>query len=125
MHVLAVPASGCIEAVGGPVTLAAALSRLPAPETAWDSRISLGLPDAAMRLSDLGAGGAALVGLVAVKRAQAPGGDDRLGCAYLVGELGHIIGTLLGGLWLAGWHVTGADCAAIALTLPRLMGFVD
>ena len=99
------------------MTLAAALGRLPVPTDEWEGRVTLGLPPGAVTLADLGAGGAPLAQLVAAKRSQVRGGDDKLGCAYLTGELGWQLGHLLGGLWLTGWHVAEINPAAIALTL--------
>jgi hypothetical protein len=99
------------------MTLTEALAGLPPCESEWDGRVSLGLPDAALTLDALAEGGTALDALVAAKRNGVKGGDDKLGCAYLTGELSWTLGKLLGGLWLTGWHVQYANPATIAITL--------
>lgn len=97
--------------------LHAAFDRLPAPGDEWEGRHCLGpCPEGAVTLADLAAEEPALARLVALKQAQAKGGDARLGCAYLVGDLAWEVGNILAALWLAGWRVAGADSAAIAIT---------
>ncbi len=99
------------------MTLRAAFALLPTPEDEWEGRHSLGpCPEGAVTLSDLAAGGAALERLVALKQAQADGGDKMLGCAYLIGDLAWEVGNILSALWLAGWRLAGADPSAIAVT---------
>lgn len=99
------------------MTLAAALARLPAPAHDLEGQVLPALPPGAVTLAHLASCSSALSALVAAKRGQAKGGDDKLGCAYLIGEIGWMLGRLLGGLWLAGWHVQDAAPSAIALTL--------
>lgn len=103
------------------MTPAAALARLPAPADDWEGRHILGLhPEGAVTLADLAQGGAALLRMVALKQAQADGGDAKLGCAYLIGDLGWEVGGLLAALWLAGWQVGRVDPAAVAI-VPRAL----
>jgi len=97
--------------------LAAALARLPPPADDWEGRHTLGpRPRGTPSLSDLAQDDAALARLVGIKQAQAKGGDAKLGCAYLIGDLGWELGSLLSGLWLSGWRVSAADPAAVALS---------
>lgn len=103
------------------MTPAAAFARLPAPADDWEGRHSLGLrPEGAATLADLAGGGSVLERLVALKQAQTLGGDVRMGCAYLIGDLGWEVGGFLGSLWLAGWQVADVDPAAVAITSRAL-----
>lgn len=100
------------------MTLEEAFARRPEPVDDWEGRHRLGpVPTGALTIAELASGGEALAIFVARKRAQAKGGDLRLGCAYLIGDLGWEIGGLLGGLWLSGWRVAAADPAAVAVAL--------
>lgn len=99
------------------MTLVAAFARLPPPADDWEGRHGPGpRPEGALSLADLAQDAAALARLVAVKQAQARGGDAKLGCAYLIGDLGWELGGLLSGLWLSGWRVMAADPAGVALS---------
>lgn len=110
--------------------LDAAIARLPAPDADWDSRVTFGpvsgpvsglvggLGVGAATLSDLAADPAALAVLVAAKQSQARGGDAKLGCAYLIGDVAWAVSRVMAGLWLAGWHLRGVAPRAVALR-PR------
>jgi len=107
------------------MTLSAAFAALPASGEEWDGHHRLGpLPEGVPTLAALGGGGASLERLVARKQEQARGGDRRLGCAYLAGDLGWELGRVFGGLWLAGWRVSAADPAAITLA-PRAVDWEE
>lgn len=99
-------------------SLETVFAALPSPTEIWDGRhVLLRTHAGAVTLADMAAGGAELGRLVDLKKSQAKGGDERLGCAYLIGDLGWELGHVLAGLWLLGWRVSAADPAAIALTI--------
>lgn len=103
------------------MTLSAAFARLPPPDDVWEGRHGLGPhADAATTLARMIADSSTLAALVARKQAQARGGDMRLGCAYLIGDLGWEIGRVLGGLWLLGWKVRMIEPEAVAIVLREV-----
>lgn len=107
------------------MTPAALLASQPLPTDDWEGRHRIAsLPSGAITLASLASDRNSLAALVARKAAQARGGDDRLGCAYLVGELAWELGRLLGGFWLAGWRVGALDPQAVGIA-PRDVAWQD
>lgn len=99
----------------------AVVARLPPPASDWEGRHRIAaLPAGALTLAALARDNASLAALVAQKAAQSRGGDERLGCAYLVGELAWELGRLLGGLWLAGWRIAALDPHAVGIVLREV-----
>ncbi len=102
------------------MTLEEAFARLPSPEDNSEGRHSLGpIQAGATTLARVVADGLTLNTLVTRKQAQARGGDVRLGCAYVIGDLGWALGLVLGGLWLQGWKVSAVDPGAVAVALRK------
>lgn len=94
---------------------AASFAQLPTPVDEWGGRHVIGRGGVSLAALAQGAG---LEALVLQKQKQAINGDARLGCAYLVAEIAWQLGTVFGGLWLAGWRARSIDTGAVGLT-PR------